>query len=165
MKTSNMDNLRLICQQLGAKGSEITNAMLYAALGVSKEDQPERDRIRRRCNQMVRYGEMIRIKPGCYLYNKAPRRDAKLYSNAWRAIRSAKPGFCAQQIARISGASYNHICKWFRFLEENGYIKRHGREGNTLLYRATLKSQKANSAPLPPNRNQRFLSVRKNCSQ
>jgi hypothetical protein len=152
MKTDAMTALREVARNMGKDGREITNAMLYTALGVPKEDTAERDRIRRRCNTMVFSGELKRVRPGCYTYNfkAATARDHDKLIAIWRAIKSAKPGFTAQEITRVSGADYTYVVKYFKHLEFEGYIKRHGRDGNTLLYRITAKTRSLKQAPHPP---------------
>jgi predicted transcriptional regulator len=152
MKTDAMTALREVVQNLGRGGDEITHPMIYAALGVPREDTAERDRIRRRCNMMVQSGELKRIKPGHYTYNPraATARDHDKLIAMWRAIKSAKPGFTAQEITRVSGAEYSYAIKYLKHLEAEGYIKRHGRDGNTLLYRATAKTRGQSKTPHPP---------------
>lgn len=150
MKTKEMTALRTAARNLGAKGEAITNAMFYAALGA--DEQKERDRIRKRCGTLVKTGELKRIKPGQYRYNPnaAPARSGELITRMWRSLKSANPGFTAQGIAKISGASYTHVIKYFRFLESDSFITRHGRTGNTLKYKGTKKMRETQRAPMPP---------------
>lgn len=144
--------LRLVCRTLGDNDRVFTNPMIYEALGAGKEDQPRRDRIRKRCNQLIKSGELERIRPGEYKLIKGaePRRDAPLINLAWRAVKSAKPGFTAQDIARRSGATFPYISKWLRHLEKEGHVKIHGRKGNALLYRASKQALQTQDAPLLP---------------
>lgn len=150
MKTDAMNLLREAARNLGAKDAIITNAMLYEAL--SADAQAERDRIRRRCNQMVNTGELCRIRPGHYRYNakSAPARSEQKTSAMYRALRSAKPGFTATDIARTSGASYTHVIKYFKFLEEAGFIVRHGRAPKGTLYKGTKLLRETMRTPMPP---------------
>ena len=150
MKSKDMTALRTAARNLGAKGEIITNAMLYSALGA--EEQAERDRIRKRCGSLVKTGELKRLEPGQYRYNSdaAPARSGELITRMWRALKSSKPGFSAQDIARVSGAGYTYVIKYFRFLESDGFITRHGRSGNTLLYKGTKKMRETQRAPMPP---------------
>lgn len=150
--SKSMNDLRLVCQTLGRNDHKFSNPMIYEALGAGKEAQARRDRIRKRLNLLVKAGELIRTKPGEYTYVKAaaPRRDAPLATLAWRAVKSAKPGFSTQDIARRSGATYPYISKWLRHLESKGFVKNHGRNGNALLYRATKLALTTQDAPLLP---------------
>lgn len=150
MKTDAMSSLREAARNLGAKKAIITNAMFYKALRA--DEQAERDCIRKRCNSLVRTGELVRIKPGQYRYNAeaAPARSGELITRMWRSLKTSKPGFSCQDIARVSGASYSHVVKYFRLLEEKDFIRRHGRSGNTLLYKGTGTMRDTIRAPMPP---------------
>lgn len=153
MKNSEaMTALRDAARNLGAGGADITNGMLYAALGTTVAETEERDRIRRRCNQLVRTGELERIRPGLYRYNPgaAPAQAHDKVSSMWRAVRSAAPGFAAQDVARVSGAAYNYAIKYLKFLETAGFLRRHGRSGNALLYCLTAQGRAQRQSPLPP---------------
>ncbi|MBU1002761.1 MAG: hypothetical protein KKE73_09580 [Proteobacteria bacterium] len=151
MKTDAMTALRDAASNLGRGGKELTNALLYAALGVPTQDTAERDRIRKRCTMLVRSGELVRIAPGRYTYNfkATPAQTHIIAAQMWRAIRSAGPGFTVQEITRLSGANYNYATKYIRHLEGEGYILRHGRDGNVLKYRMSSKGRQARNAPLP----------------
>lgn len=152
MKTNAMDDLRTACRTLGRGKKSFTNAMLYEALGAGRDDQKRRDRIRKRCNDLMKIGELKRVGRGEYEYvaEAAPRRDAPLLNNAWRAVKAAKPGFSVNDITKRSGATHSHVCRWFRHLESEGFIKRMGREGNIILYRATKLGKGTIETPLPP---------------
>lgn len=149
--SKSMDDLRTVCRSLGANKQIFTNPMIYEALGAGTEDQPRRDRIRKRCTQLIRTGELKRVGRGEYQYIKEaePRRDTPFLHRAWRALKAARPGFSAFDISRRAGVSYNYICIWFRHLESEGFIKQHGREQNTILYRATSKTQQTRETPVP----------------
>ena len=150
MTTTAMDHQRTVCRRLGAQGREITTPMLYQALAA--DTQAARDLVRKRCNQLVKSGELVRIAPGRYRYNRAaaPVRDAEMITRMWRALRSSKPGFSVADIARISGASYSHACKYLQFLRDEGAVKQHGRDANTILYRLAASARERKDAPLPP---------------
>jgi len=150
MKTDAMSRLREAVCNLGTSGKIVSNAMMYQALGA--DDQAERDRIRRRCNQMVQTGELIRVKPGHYTYNSkaAPARNEQKLSAVYRALRSSKPGFTCMDIARTSGASYTHVIKYLKFLEDKGFVRRHGKAGNSITYKGTNLLRETRHTPLPP---------------
>jgi len=150
MKTDAMSRLREAVCNLGASGEIVSNAMVYEAMGA--EDQAERDRIRRRCNQMAQTGELIRVKPGHYKYNSkaAPARNERKMSAMYRALRSARPGFTCMDITRTSGASYTHVIKYFKFLEAQGFIFRHGKSGNNVTYKGTKLLKETRRTPYPP---------------
>jgi hypothetical protein len=147
-----MTKLREAARNMGRAHGEITTPMLYEALGAGQDDQAERARIRRRCNQMVAAGELTRIRSGVYRYNAgaAPARHGEHMTRMCRAIKSSATGFTQQDIARVSGATVTHVCKYFGFLTQEGYLRRAGKRGQSALYRATQKMRAVTSAPLPP---------------
>ncbi|WP_291325302.1 helix-turn-helix domain-containing protein [Desulfovibrio sp. UCD-KL4C] len=151
MEKTKISLLRSAAQVLGKDGDIFYNHLLYKALGA--ESDKEKARVRRQANQLVETGEFSRVARGKYKYHpeKAPKRDGKLTNQMWRAIRSSQPGWTMAEIAQISGASLSHVVKYCRYLEEDGYIRRHGRNGNSALYRSTLKSSEQRNTPYPPS--------------
>lgn len=152
MKTDAMTMLREAARTLSAAHESVTTPMLYQALGVSKDDQTERSRIRRRCNQLVQSGEMTRLDQGIYRYNKdaASARVGELVTRMWRAMTSTSSGFSVQDVARISGACLSHASKYISYLADAGYVRQHGKHGNSRLYRGTGKMRETLRAPMPP---------------
>jgi hypothetical protein len=150
MNSSAMDHQRTVCRALGKGGREVTNAMLYQALAA--ETQQARDLVRKRANDMVKRGELIRIAPGRYRYDRAaaPAREAEQVSRMWRTLRSSKPGFSIADLSRISGVEYSYACKYLTFLRGDGLVRPAGRDGNTNLYRLTAAARERQTAPLPP---------------
>lgn len=142
--------LRSAAKVLGKDGDIFYNKLLFKALDATTE--PAKARVRRQANQLVGTGEFTRIARGKYKYNpeKAPKRDGKITNQMWRAIRSSRPGWTITDIAQISGATLSHAVKYCRYLEEDGYIKRHGTNGNSALYRSTIKTAEQRNAPYPP---------------
>jgi hypothetical protein len=145
-----MAGLREAARNLGKGGAVFSNRMLYQALG--GVDEPAKDRIRRRAASLVTTGEFIRVGRGEYRYNPkaAPARNGEMITRMWRALKSAKPGFSVQDLARISGAGYSNTLGYIRCLEEAGYLRTCGRNGNTILYRATEKARNQVHAHQPP---------------
>ncbi|ABB40146.1 hypothetical protein Dde_3352 [Oleidesulfovibrio alaskensis G20] len=150
MSGGKMADLREAARNLGKGGAVFSNIMLYQALG--GVDQPAKDRIRRRAVSLVTSGELIRVGRGQYRYNAkaAPARSGELITRMWRAVKSAKSGFSTQDLARISGAGYSHALRYMRHLENDGYLRTCGRNGNTILYRATEKARNQVHAYQPP---------------
>lgn len=151
MKSVGMTQLRELIQGLAEGGKkQITNAMLYEALGLEEPD--EKARLRRRVTDMVQRKELIRIKQGVFKYNpKAqPQRHGEMYIRIWRLVRSKQPGWSIQDLATITRASYTMVLKYCRFLLEEGYIAKFGKEGNTQKYRATGKAKDQRDTPYPP---------------
>lgn len=150
MSGQKMADLRETARNLGKDGAVFSNHMLYQALG--GEDGPEKDRIRRRAASLVVTGEFIKAGRGQYRYNAkaAPARNGEIITRMWRAVKSAKPGFSVQDLARVSGACYSHAFRYMRHLENDGYLRSCGRSGNTILYRATEKARNQVHAYQPP---------------
>jgi len=152
MNELKMPELREAARNLGATQEVFSNKMLYAALGATNE--AEKDRVRTRASALVNSGELIRAGRGQYRYNEqaAPSRNAELVTRMWRTLKTTNPGFSVQELARVSGAGYHYALSYIRALESNGYIRRCGKKGNTVLYRARLKLQEQNHAyqPLRP---------------
>ncbi|WP_156360633.1 hypothetical protein [Dethiosulfatarculus sandiegensis] len=128
----------------------MTNRQLFEALGL--ETEPEKARLRRRIDTLVRRKELIRISPGVYRYNAdaAPKRNGEGYKRVWRAIRSSKPGWGYVDLARITRMSYTMVRRYCNWLDDEGYIAAVGRNGNTRLYRATQKAKSTQRTPYPP---------------
>ena len=151
MKNEKMDKMRTVCRTLGEGGETFTNAQIYAAMGAGPEDPQRRDRIRKRVTSLRQVGALEWVARGEYKYvGDDTRRDAPLLTNAWRAVKAAKPGFAVNDITKRSGASHSHVCGWFRHLEKEGFIQRMGRNGNSILYRATPLTAETKETPLPP---------------
>lgn len=150
MRTEEMDRLRLVIQGLTVNGKEpVTNALLYEAMGLDNE--PAKARLRSRINDLIKRAELTRIEDGKYTYNpKARMRSGEFYQRAWRAIRSAKPGFSWTSIAQVSRVSYTHVRKYGQWLLDEGFVERHGRDGATHLFRATLRAKDTVNTPFPP---------------
>ncbi|WP_319543189.1 hypothetical protein [uncultured Pseudodesulfovibrio sp.] len=151
MKSVTMDQLRDVIQRLTEGGKNtISNAMLYEALGF--EDEVEKQRMRRRVTSMIKKSELIRISPGWYSYNpKAqPQRNGEAYMRVWRLVRSKNPGWSMHDMATVTRVSYTMVTRYCGWLLEEGYLARHGRKGNTRLYRATQKAKEQRDTPYPP---------------
>lgn len=150
MKTEEMDRVRLIIQGLTVNGKEtVTNALLYEAMGLTVE--ADKAKLRSRIGDLVKRGELSRITDGKYRYvPKARIKSGEFYQRAWRAIRSAKPGFSWTDIAQVSRVSYSHVRKYGQWLIEEGFVERHGCKGTTFLFRATLRAAETVETPYPP---------------
>lgn len=150
MSGEKMADLRETARNLGKNGVVFSNQMLYQAAGAT--DEPAKDRVRRRAATLLTTGEFIKAGRGQYRYNPkaAPVRNAEIITRMWRAVKSAKPGFSVQDLARISGAGYSHALGYVRCLEQAEYLRPCGRNGNTILYRATEKTRNQVHTFQPP---------------
>jgi predicted transcriptional regulator len=151
MKTVGMDQLRTVVEGLSEGGKkDVSNAMLYESLGLEEAD--EKARLRRRVNDMVKRSELVRIRPGWFSYNpKAkPQRNSEFYIRIWRLVRAKGPGWTKQDMAVSTRASYTMASRYINWLEEEGFVARHGRKGNTAKYRTTSKAREELQTPYPP---------------
>ncbi len=147
-----MDRIRDALAGLTEDGkAEVTNALIYEAFELANGMEAEKDRLRRRLNDLVKRGELKRLAPGRYTYHPQSKlRHGEMYQRMWRAIRIQKPGFSSGDIAQITRADYSTASKYIKVLETEGYITRHGRKGNTRLYRTTVKGQNRHETVYPP---------------
>lgn len=130
----------------------VSPALVCEALGEKRADP----RVQGIMGDMVRRGELERIGTAQYRYHPEAlddsRRDSEFYPRIWRAIRSDKPGFTLQNIALLTRVSYSHVRKYANFLEDAGFIARHGMDGQRRRWRATQLAQDTPEAPYPPKK-------------
>ncbi|GAU08114.1 hypothetical protein [Desulfoplanes formicivorans] len=149
--TAGMDELRGVLMGLSEGGKrEVSHAMLYEVFGL--DDEREKVRLRRRMQDMVGHGEAERVSPGVYRYipKATPRRHGESYIRVWRAVRSHRPGWSFHDLSQVTRVSYSMVRRYCVFLEEEGYIERYGRSGNTLKYRGTMRAREQRATPYPP---------------
>ena len=163
MSSRKMPLLREAARNLGTTEEVFSNKMLYAALGADSE--ADKDRIRTQASALVRSGELKRVARGQYRYNlqAAPSREAEKITRMWRTLKTSKPGFSIQELARVSGAGYHHAAGYVRALEKAEYVRRAGKQGNTILYRATAKVRQQQHAFQPPKGLSDPFEVEKAC--
>ena len=151
-QTVTIDMVRTALRSFGAEEQKISNAQLYDALDLKTE--AEKARLRARINDMVRAGEVKKVKPGVYVYNfKYRPRESKAYPAIWRFVRKSKAGWCISECALMVRVDYTHVLKYCAWLEDEGYLRRVGRnEKNAVTYRATMKADMAPETPYPPHR-------------
>ncbi|ADK84975.1 conserved hypothetical protein [Desulfarculus baarsii DSM 2075] len=155
MATPESDKLRRALLALCPDDKTIVcHQQLYEALGL--EDEPAKARLRSRIKDLIRRGELRRIKgrDGCYTYHREamPKRAGEGFGRMWRAIRAAKPGWTWQDIAQITRVDYTMVRRYAVWLADEGFIAQAGRRGNTRLWRSTGRAQEQRVAPLPPIR-------------
>lgn len=151
-----MEQIRDAVRSFCPSGGEdtVSNAQLYEALDMLA-DEPEKARLRRRLNEMVRRGEVVRVEPGVYRYNWKAQPDRGVsYGRIWRAVRIKKPGWSFADIAQVTRVSYSMVLRYCQWLQEEGYVERHGKRKQTLLYRTTNKAVLTPETPYPPLRTQ-----------
>lgn len=129
---------------------QVTNAMIFEALGV--DDESAKARVRRQVTHMVRRKELVRVRDGVFTYNPqaAPRRTCASYERVWRAVRASRPGFSVADLVQISRFSERQVREYVRWLLDEGFLLDHGMDGNTKLYRASFKARDTRETPLPP---------------
>lgn len=132
-------------------GQSVSNAQLYEVMGLTCE--PEKDRLRTRINEMVKSGEVNKIEPGRYNYNFKfrLRTSNESFPKLWRFVRSQKPGWSITQASQLTRVSYTQASRYFVWLENEGYIALHSKEGQTHLYSGTAKAVATPETPYPPH--------------
>lgn len=104
------------------------------------KDEPGKARVRRALQYLFSHGTAKRLRDGVYQYArpicKAPEGQQKM----WRAIRCNQQ-FNVYDIVLLTDASSNYIERYFKYLEEQGYIKDTGRKKDKKkIYRKTDKA-------------------------
>lgn len=146
-----VDMVRSALQSFCSGGGQVTTKQLMAALGL--ECEAEKARLRRRLSDMVHHGELKRIDEGVFEYNFSHRpRNPQSFSKIWRFVRHAKPWWSFSTAALMTHLSYTQVSRYCAWLEEEDYICRAGRDGQTILYQATRKADAHPEAPYPPLR-------------
>jgi hypothetical protein len=139
------DAMRSFCQG----GKRVSNAQLYTVMALTCEQ--EKDRLRTRITDMIKSGEVIKISSGLYEYNFKYRvRENTSFPALWRFVRSQKPGWSISYASRLTRVSYTQAARYCAWLENEGYIVRHCKDGRTALYRATDKADRTPETPYPP---------------
>lgn len=148
-----IDMVRIALKSFGANKQEISNAQLYDALNLKNEK--EKDRLRSRINDLVRAGEVIKVRPGVYVYNFTHRaREGRGYAAVWRFVRKEKPGWTISECALMVRVDYSHALKYCAWLENEGYVERVGRNAKrAITYTGTKKAELTPETPYPPLRN------------
>ncbi len=125
MKELTSEAIRFALRNFGKGGQEISHAMLFEALGLTKEG--DKARLRNRINDMARMGEVIKVRPGAYTYNfKYRPRESRSLPAIWRFVRKAKPGWCLKECALMVRVDYTQVLRYAAWLEDQGYIQRVG---------------------------------------
>jgi hypothetical protein len=65
-------------------------------------------------------------------------------------VRTQKPGWSISYAAQLTRVSYTQVARYCAWLENESYIIRHGKDGSTILYRATYKADRSPETPYPP---------------
>jgi hypothetical protein len=148
-QTITTDMVREAMRSFCKGGKRVSNAQLYNVLALGNEK--EKDRLRTRVNDMVQAGEVIKVSPGLYEYNDKYRvRKNTTFPAIWRFVRSQKPGWSLNYTCQLTRISYTQVARYCAWLENEGYIVRHGKDGATTLYRATDKADRHPETPYPP---------------
>lgn len=148
MRTDGMDALRVA---LRAFGDEIiTTAHLGDILGLKTES--ERQVLRRRLGQLIKTGEAEKVAYGQFRYfsDRAPSRHGESFQKIWRIVRIQPPGWSKVTIASLSRVSRSVVDRYLSHLEDEGYVDRCGRNGNSVLWRTTIKGKERRETPYPP---------------
>lgn len=149
MRTSGMDELRTALKAFGPK-HVITAVQLAAVLDLETESQKQV--MRRRLHELVQRGEAERIAHGQYRYKPGTelRRQGESYGRMWRIIRTESAGWTIARVAMLSRIERTMTDRYTKWLLEEGFIEKCGRDGNTILWRTTAKGREQRETPWPP---------------
>lgn len=149
MRTSGMDELRTALKAFGSK-YVITAVELASALGLETESQKQV--MRRRLHELVQRGEAERIAHGQYRYKPGaePRRQGESYGRMWRIIRTELSGWTIARVGMLARIERGMVDRYTRWLLEEGFVEKCGRDGNTMLWRTTSKGREQREIPWPP---------------
>jgi len=151
MRSPDMDKLRGVVIGLSEGGQkELSNALIFRALAL--ETEPEKARVRRQLGTLVKQSELERIEPGVYRYNpKAQsRRKGEGYIRMWRAVRAMKGAYTIADISAVAHMDASTVSKYMKYLSELGFVRRNGKQGNSMLYSTTPKGREQRETPYPP---------------
>ena len=142
--------VRQALQALGAGGKEVSYALLYDALGLTKEQ--EKDIVRARIGDMARQGEVTRTERGSFVYNAKYRaRKGAGYESIWRYVRAAKPGWTLGDCSLMTRQSYSHVMRYIGWLVGERFVARAGQDDKrAITYRNTEKARSTPETPYPP---------------
>lgn len=146
------DLVRRAMQALGAGDQEVSYRQVYEAIGLSSEGQQAV--VRSRISDMLRHGEVVRVKAGIFTYNAKYRpREGKTYITIWRFVRMAKSGWDIKECAMLTRISYTQVLRYITWLEGEAFVERTGRnEARGIVYRATAKAASSPETPYPPQK-------------
>lgn len=152
MPETTKEMVRRAVRALGDGGQEVSYRQVYEALGISGEGGQAV--VRSRISDMLRHGEMTRVRVGVFTYNVGHRpREGKTYPVMWRFVRAAKPGWTVSECAMLTRISYTQALRYIAWLEDEGYVDRAGRDAKqAVLYRATARAATTPETPYPPHK-------------
>lgn len=153
MRSAGMEEVRNVIKAFSENGNTVTLAQVQKIAGV---ETPEDCRmVRRRIQKLIERGEVER--DGQYVFRyvpgREPRRYGKSYIRAWRIIRIQPPGWSKPAVASLARVSGTIVQRYVKFLEDEGYVAKIGRDGGTTLWRTTQKGQAERETPWPPLEN------------
>jgi hypothetical protein len=148
-RTITTDMVREAMRSFCKGGKQVSNAQLYEVMALTCEQ--EKDRLRTRITDMIKAGEVIKIASGLYEYNFKYRvRKNTTFPVIWRFIRTQKPGWSITYASQLTRVSYTQAARYCAWLENEGYIMRYGKDGQTILYNVTGKGVLSPETPYPP---------------
>lgn len=151
MRTDGMDQVRIALKTLSQDGAiPVTAIELAAALGLDTESAKQV--MRSRLHGLIDRGEAKKAGYGQFQYVPGfePSRNGESYRRIWKLVRIQTPGWTKQSLAATSRFARDTVERYVNWLEGEGFVERHGRRGNTVLWRTTAKAQGQRDTPLPP---------------
>ena len=134
----------------GADKEAVTVPQLVDALGL---EHHEKQTLRKRIRELVRRGEVRRVKFGHYVHvpGMEPSRYGESYERIWRAVHVQRDPFTVRRIASISRFATVTVYHYLGYLEKDGFVTFAGRDGRARLYALTPKGETFREIPYPPS--------------
>jgi len=147
MSSESMAQLRTALKAFGA--APVTVPQLAGIFGLTNESQKQV--LRGRLDQLIKQTEVEKTGRGEFRWiGAAPRRQGETYRRLWRIIRTQPPSWSRADVARLARTDRSMADRYVPWLEDEGFVVRCGRKGNTLLYRTTSQAREQRETPWPP---------------
>jgi hypothetical protein len=152
-RTSDMNRLRATLRAFCPTGSNqeaVTVPQLADALGMRSE---EKQRLRKRIGELLRRGEVRKVKTGWYVHvpENEPSRYGESYGCIWRAVHVQRGAFTVRKISQISRYALLTVGRYLSYLEKDGFIAFAGMDGRARSYEVTPKGLAFRDIPYPPS--------------
>lgn len=145
--------LREYAAVLSDNGRRAVSTLALCAM-YGAEDIATKARVRRSIEHMVNRGELVRVEPGVFSFHpdkaELVQRDGISFRRMWKIIRTERAGWTVADVAATTKLHSTTVNNYVRWLEEQDFISRCGKQGNTRLFRATEKAIQHRETPYPP---------------
>lgn len=150
MRTEGMDQVRAAVKVFSSDGKTVVTAVQLSEF-LNLETESQKNILRKRLHMLMNRGEVEKVAYGQFRYvpGKELRRNGESYMRVWRIIRVQNPGWTIQTIAALARVSRTVVERYGKWLEDEGFVERAGRNGNSILWRTTAKGREQRETPWP----------------